>query len=374
MYDFLIVGAGFSGCVLAEQIACRLNKLVLLIDRRDHIGGNAYDAYNEHGIMIHQYGPHIFHTNSKKVFDYLSRFTDWIVYEHRVLANVDGQNVPIPINLNTLNELYGLQMSSLEAAGFLESVRVRVDALNNSEDAIVSQVGYELYEKFFKHYTKKQWGVWPSELSPDVCGRIPVRTNRDDRYFTDRYQVMPKNGYTQMFKNMIRHPNIHLMLQTDFHQVKSIFPYRYLIYTGPIDAYFDYKFGKLPYRSLKFSFETFDKEVYQEAGTINYPNSYDYTRITEFKHLTAQVHKKTTIVSEFPTSQGSPYYPIPNDKNMALYARYKEEAEKLPNIWFAGRLGSYRYYNMDQVVAQALTLFETKLCQLTEKEETSGND
>lgn len=373
MYDFLIVGAGFSGCVLAEHIATRLNMKVLLLDARDHIGGNAYDYYNEHGILVHKYGPHIFHTNSKKVFDYLSRFTEWHYYEHRVLASVDGRKVPIPINLNTLNELYGMRLTSREAADFLDSVRIAADSVSNSEDLVVSQVGYELYEKFFKHYTRKQWDLWPSELSPSVCGRIPVRTNRDDRYFTDKYQVMPKRGYTEMFSRMIRHPNVHLMLQADFHQVKTVIPFRFLVYTGPIDAYFDYKYGKLPYRSLKFTFDTMDKEYVQEVGTVNYPNSYDFTRITEFKHLTGQMHRKTTIVYEYPCADGSPCYPIPDDHNYQLYMKYKEEAEKLPNVWFTGRLGTYRYYNMDQVVAQAMTLFETRLTHLKEKEGIHGD-
>lgn len=370
MYDFLIVGAGFSGCVLAERIASGLGKKVLMIDSRNHIGGNAYDCFNEHGILIHPYGPHIFHTNSKKVFDYLSRFTDWNFYEHRVLASVDGIKVPIPINLNTLNELYGLRMSSQEAASFLESVRIPAAKITNSEDVIVSQVGIGLYETFFKAYTKKQWDLWPSELDPSVCARIPVRTNRDNRYFTDRYQVMPKSGYTEMFKKMIRHPNIHLMLQADFQSVKQAVPYRFLIYTGPIDAYFDYRFGKLPYRSLNFTFETMDREYVQETGTVNYPNSYDFTRITEFKHLTGQVHGKTTVVYEYPTADGSPYYPVPKEENMNLYGKYKREAEKLPDVWFTGRLGTYRYYNMDQVVAQALTLYETKLQHAVEQKGT----
>lgn len=344
-----------------------------MIDSRDHIGGNAYDKYDEHGILIHPYGPHIFHTNSKMVFDYLSRFTEWQYYEHRVLANVNGRKVPFPINLVTLNELYGLRMSSKEAEEYLKAVRVEVEAVRSSEDVIISQVGTELYETFFKHYTKKQWDLWPSELDPSVCGRIPVRTNRDDRYFTDRYQVMPKHGYTAMFSRMLRHPNIHLMLQTDFQQVKSWIPYRYLVYTGPIDTYFDCRFGKLPYRSLSFVFDTLDREVFQEVGTVNYPNSYDFTRITEFKHLTQQLHSKTTVVYEYPSSNGSPFYPVPTDGNMKLYAKYKEEAEKLQNVWFTGRLGTYRYYNMDQVVAQALTLFETKLRPTLEKEVTDND-
>jgi UDP-galactopyranose mutase len=373
MYDFLIVGAGFSGCVLAELLADRMGLKVLLIDKRDHIGGNAYDHYDEHGILVHHYGPHIFHTNSKKVFDYLSRFTEWHYYEHRVLACVDGRRVPIPINLDTINELYGLRLSAQEAAEFLNSLRIPVVSPANSEEMVVSQVGVELYEKFFKHYTKKQWNLWPSELSPEVCGRIPVRTNRDNRYFTDKYQAMPKEGYTEMFRRMIRHPNIHLMLKADFREVKTVLPYRYLVYTGPIDAYFDYKYGKLPYRSLAFAFETKDQERVQEVGTINYPNSYDFTRITEFKHLTGQIHHKSTVVYEYPSPEGDPYYPIPTDVNMQLYAKYKKEAEQLQGVWFTGRLGTYRYYNMDQVVAQAMTLFETRLSQLQDKEGTSSN-
>ncbi|WP_313999825.1 UDP-galactopyranose mutase [uncultured Paenibacillus sp.] len=374
MYDFLIVGAGFSGCVLAERIASRLNKRVLLIDSRNHIGGNAFDYYNEHGILVHAYGPHIFHTNSKKVFDYLSRFTEWRHYEHRVLANVDGCNVPIPINLDTLNKLYGMRMSSREAEAFLESVRVPVETVSNSEEAVISKVGRELYETFFKHYTKKQWDLWPSELDPGVCGRIPVRTNRDGRYFMDRYQAMPKNGYTEMFKKMVLHPNIHLMLQADFQSVKQLVPHQFLIYTGRIDAYFGYKFGKLPYRSLRFVFDTIDREYVQETGTVNYPNTFDFTRITEFKHLTGQVHRKTTIVYEYPSSDGSPYYPIPSKDSAQLYAKYKAEAEKLSGVWFTGRLGSYRYYNMDQVVGQALTLFETTIPHATVKEGIGAYD
>lgn len=374
MYDFLIVGAGFSGCVLAERIASQLGQRVLLIDSRDHIGGNAYDCFNEHGILVHRYGPHIFHTNSKKVWDYLSRFTDWHYYEHRVLASVDGQKVPVPINLRTINMLYGLQLSSAEAAGFLESVRVGSDNPANSEEVMVSQVGYELYEKIFKHYTRKQWNRWPSELDASVCGRIPVRTNSDDRYFTDRYQAMPKRGYTEMLRRMIGHPNIHVMLQTDFQQLHGLIPYRRLIYTGPIDAYFHYRYGRLPYRSLRFSFETIDRPYFQETGTVNYPNSYDFTRITEFKHITGQKHEKTTIAYEYPMSSGDPYYPVPDGGSMQLYDKYKEEAEKLTDVWFTGRLGTYRYYNMDQVVAQALTLFETHLAHLAKKEGMDSND
>jgi UDP-galactopyranose mutase len=359
MYDYLIVGAGFSGCVLAERIANVLKKKVLIVEKRNHIGGNAYDYYDESGVLVHKYGPHIFHTNSKKVVDYLSQFTEWRLYEHKVLAHVDGQNVPIPINQNTINKLYGLNLSEKEVQQFFESVRRPIENITNSEEVIIDKVGEDLYNKFFKNYTKKQWDLWPSELDPSVCARIPVRTNRDDRYFSDRYQLMPKYGYTAMFTKMIDNPLINVMLQTDFKDIVNHIKFKKIIYTGPIDAYFNYKFGKLPYRSLRFKFETLDCNLYQEVGTINYPNDYDFTRITEFKHLTGQqIKEKTTIVYEYPASDGEPYYPIPRPENTELYSKYKEEADKLTNIWFVGRLGTYKYYNMDQVVAQALTLFD----------------
>ncbi|OIJ10772.1 UDP-galactopyranose mutase [Anaerobacillus arseniciselenatis] len=364
MVDFLIVGAGFSGCVLAHQIATKLNRKVLIIEKRSHIGGNAYDYYDDHGILIHKYGPHIFHTNSKKVFDFLSKFTEWSYYQHEVLAHVDGRKVPIPINLDTIKELYGLQLSENEMQEFYQSVREPIHNITNSEEVILSKVGLELYNKFYKNYTKKQWDLWPSELDASVCARIPVRTNRDRRYFSDKYQVMPKHGYTKMFLKMIDHPNIGILLQTDYQQIQQIIPHKYVIYTGPIDYFFNYKYGKLPYRSLNFHFETKDQERWQDAAVINYPNDYDYTRVTEFKYLTSQSHQKTTIVYEYPTNNGDPYYPIPKKDNMELYQMYKQEAEKLKNVWFLGRLGTYKYYNMDQVVAQALTLFERELQNL----------
>jgi UDP-galactopyranose mutase len=364
MYDYLIVGAGFSGCVLAQQIATKLNKRVLIVDTRNHIGGNAYDFFDDNGILVHKYGPHIFHTNSKKVYDYLSKFTDWIIYQHRVLAYVDGKKVPIPINLDTINNLYGYNLSEIEVKDYYDSVKEEIEKITNSEEIILSKVGWDLYNKFFKYYTKKQWDLWPTELHPSVCARIPVRTNRDSRYFTDKYQVMPKNGYTKMFEKMIDHPNIQIMLQADYKLMKDSVPHKRVIFTGPIDSFFDYKFGKLPYRSLDFKFETKDHEYFQEVAVVNYPNDYDFTRVTEFKHLTGQTHNKTTVVYEFPTDGDDPYYPIPIDSNLELYQKYKEEAEKLTNVWFVGRLGTYKYYNMDQVVAQALTLFEKELQHL----------
>lgn len=361
MYNYLIVGAGFAGCVLAERIANVLDQRALIVELRNHIGGNAYDYYNEHGILVHKYGPHAFHTDSKEVFNYLSQFTEWNLFELRVAASVDGRKTPIPINLDTINELYGLKYSEPDLVKFFKSVSEPVAQITNSEDVIISKVGKELYSKFFKNYTKKQWGLDPSELDASVCERIPIRTNRDNRYFTNKYQVMPKHGYTEMFKNMIHHPKLHLMLQTDFRSVRDIIPFKKLIYTGPIDAYFDYKFGKLPYRSLTFAFETFDREYYQDTAIVNYPNEYDFTRITEFKRMTGQIHPKTTIAYEYPSAEGEPYYPIPRAENGKLYRRYQAEATRLKNVWFIGRLGTYRYYNMDQVVAQALEVFEREI-------------
>jgi UDP-galactopyranose mutase len=358
MFDYLIVGAGFAGSVLAERLASVGNKKVLIIDQRNHIAGNAYDFYNEDGVLIHKYGPHIFHTNSKNIIDYLGQFTDWRPYQHRVLASVDGQLVPIPINLNTINRLYGLNLSSDELELFFEKRAEKVDKVRTSEDVVVSKVGRELYEKFFRGYTKKQWDLDPSQLDASVAARVPVRINKDDRYFTDAYQLMPLHGYSKMFESMLSHPNIKVMLNTDYREIADLIPYKNLIYTGPIDEYFNYCYGKLPYRSIEFKFETFDQEQYQSTGTINYPNEYAYTRITEFKYLTGQHHKKTTIVYEFPTGEGDPYYPIPRLENAEIYRKYEALAENMTNTYFTGRLATYKYYNMDQVVAQSLTLFK----------------
>ncbi|MBG6233456.1 UDP-galactopyranose mutase [Pedobacter sp. CAN_A7] len=358
MYDYLIVGAGFAGSVLAERLANQSNKKVLIIDKRNHIAGNAYDHYDDHGILVHKYGPHIFHTNSKEVFNYLSRFTEWRNYQHRVLANVDGQLLPIPINLNTINKLYGLNLNSTEVKEFFESKAEKKNEVLTSEDVVVSVVGRELYEKFFRGYTRKQWALDPSELHASVTARVPTRTNLDDRYFTDTFQAMPQHGYTRMFEKMLNHPNIHVMLNTDYRDVVGDLVFKELIFTGPIDEFFDYKYGKLPYRSIDFKFETLDQEVFQETGTINYPNDYAFTRITEFKHLTGQKHHKTSLVYEFPTAVGDPYYPIPKAENQAIYQKYHNLASKMKATHFVGRLATYKYYNMDQVVAQALTVYK----------------
>jgi UDP-galactopyranose mutase len=363
MYDWLIVGAGFAGSVLAERIAAVRRERVMLIDRRPHIGGNAYDHRDAAGVLIHRYGPHIFHTNSRQVFDHLSRFTSWRPYEHRVLANVrspatgEPMLVPIPINLDTINQVYGLNLTAFQVDDFLASIAEPRAEIRTSEDVVVSKVGRELYEKFFRGYTRKQWGLDPSELDASVTARVPTRTNRDDRYFTDSYQAMPLHGYTRMFEHMLDHPNIKVMLNTDYREIMDGIPYRHMIYTGPVDVFFDYRYGKLPYRSLEFRFETHDTPVYQPHAVINYPNDYAYTRVTEFKYLTGQEHRRTTIVYEVPQAEGDPYYPVPRPQNAAIYDQYKALADATPNVQFVGRLATYKYYNMDQVVAQALTVF-----------------
>ncbi|HEX3570051.1 MAG TPA: UDP-galactopyranose mutase [Acidobacteriaceae bacterium] len=358
MFDYLIIGAGFAGSVLAERLATEDDAKVLIVEKRNHIGGNAYDHYNDDGILIHKYGPHIFHTNSERVFNYLSRFTTWRPYEHRVLTSVDGQLVPMPINADTLNRLYGLNLTCLQVDEFLSTVAEERPEIKTSEDVVVSRVGRDLYNKFFRNYTRKQWGLDPSELDASVTARVPVRTTRDDRYFTDRFQAMPLHGYTRMFEKMLDHPNIRIMLNTDYADIKDEVRFRELIFTGPIDEYFDYCYGKLAYRSLRFEHRTYDCEKYQSSAVVNFPNEHAYTRITEFKYLTGQEHSKTSIVFEFPRSEGDPYYPIPQPQNAELYQKYKALADAMPDVHFVGRLGTYKYYNMDQVVAQAIALFE----------------
>jgi UDP-galactopyranose mutase len=356
-YDYLVVGAGFAGAVLAERLATVMDKRVLIIDKRDHVGGNTFDYRDEAGILVHKYGPHIFHTNSDEVVSYLSRFTDWHGYEHRVLASVDGKLLPIPINLDTINGLYGL---SLDAAGmqeFLAKRTVTKPVIRTSEEICISRVGRDLYEKFFRNYTRKQWGLDPSELDASVAGRIPVRFDRDDRYFGDTFQAMPKHGYTRMFERMLDHPKITIRTGVNYAEVAAAYPGAKTIFTGPVDEFFDYRFGPLPYRSLEFKHETYDMAKFQAAAVVNYPNDHAYTRVTEFKYLTGQVAAKTSVVYEYPQADGDPYYPIPRPENAAIYAKYKELADRTDGVHFVGRLASYRYYNMDQVVAQALTMF-----------------
>ncbi len=358
-YDYLIVGAGFAGSVLAERLAAGSGKRVLLCDRRPHVGGNAYDHLDEAGILVHKYGPHIFHTNSDDIVTYLSRFTAWRPYEHRVLASVADKLVPMPINRTTLNALYGLTLQSdSDTEAFLQSRAEPVDPIRSSRDVVINQVGTELYRTFFEGYTRKQWGMDPSELDKSVTSRVPTRFNTDDRYFLDRFQAMPLHGYTAMFENMVDHENIELALGVDFKDLSAEQVAPHTIYTGPIDEYFEHRFGALPYRSLAFQHETLDQRRFQSVAVVNYPDpSVPYTRITEYKHLTGQVHGKTSITYEFPQDHGDPYYPIPRPENAALYKRYETLAKEHGNVTFVGRLGTYRYYNMDQVVGQALATY-----------------
>jgi UDP-galactopyranose mutase len=358
-YDVMVVGAGFAGAVMAERLASDGGKRVLVVDRRPHIAGNAFDLHDKAGILIHQYGPHIFHTNSADVFAYLSRFTQWRSYEHRVLASVNGQLVPMPINRTTLNTLYGLDLQSDEAAAaFLASRAEPVEVVETSADVVISAVGRELYETFFQGYTRKQWGMDPSELDKSVTSRVPTRTNTDDRYFTDKFQAMPALGYTKMFQAMLDHPNIDLLLGVDFEDARDAYPHDHLVFTGPIDEYFGHRYGKLPYRSLQFQHETINAEKYQPVAVVNYPDEHvPHTRITEYKHLTGQVSDKTSITFEHPSAVGDPYYPIPRPENQELFKRYEALALAERNVSFVGRLATYRYYNMDQVVGQALSTY-----------------
>ena len=358
MFDWLIVGAGFAGSVLAERIASQRGENVLIMDRRNHVGGNAHDCYDDAGILIHRYGPHIFHTNAASIVSYLSQFTEWRPYEHRVLASVDGQLLPIPINLDTINRLYGLDLTPEQLEAFFASRRETVAEIKTAEDVVVSTVGRDLYEKFFRGYTRKQWGLDPSQLSKSVTARVPTRTNRDDRYFGDKFQSMPAGGYTRMFHRMLHNPRIKIMLQTDYQDVLGQIPFRRMVYTGPIDEFFDWRLGRLPYRSLRFEHVTLDQERFQPAAVVNYPQTENFTRITEYKYLTGQVHPKTSLTYEFPTDIGEPFYPVPRAENEALYKEYEALAARHPDVWFVGRLATYRYYNMDQVVGQALATFD----------------
>ena len=355
-FDTLIVGAGFAGCVMAERLASVSGQKVLIVDQRPHIGGNAYDRYDDAGILIHPYGPHIFHTNSADVFKYLSKFTRWRPYEHKVLASVDGQLLPMPINLDTVNQLYGLSLTSFELEAYFASVAENVVDVRTSEDVVVNKVGRDLYNKFFRGYTRKHRGLDPSELDASVTARVPTRTNRDSRYFTDTYQAMPLHGYTRMFESMLSNPNIKVMLNTDYREVASVIPWRHMVYTGPVDKFFDCRHGPLPYRSLAFEHVTLPQIQAQNVGTVNYPNDRDYTRVTEFKHLTGQQNASTSVVYEYAKAEGDPYYPIPRSENAKLLLRYEAEAEQLSDVTFIGRLASYKYYNMDQVVGAALSL------------------
>lgn len=357
-YDFLIVGSGFAGSVLAERLASQLNKKVLLVEKRDHIGGNAYDFYNDAGILVHRYGAHIFHTNHEDVWKYLLQFAEWNNYQHKVLSYVDGKMVPIPINLTTVNKLLNKNFTEKELKYYFESVRIKINDIANSRDVVVSQVGEFLYKKLFKNYTYKQWGVYPDKLLPEVTKRIPVRYNTDDRYFSDKYQGLPLKGYARLFESILSHKNITVLLNTDYKKIINDIKFDRLFYTGPIDYFFDYKFGRLPYRSLRFEFETLNREYFQEAAVVNYPNDFEFIRIAEFKHMTLQKHLKTTIAREYPIEEGEPYYPVPMEEAINIYDKYKNEAQKFKSVYFVGRLAEYKYYNMDQAVQRALEVFK----------------
>jgi UDP-galactopyranose mutase len=359
VYDFLVVGAGLAGSTIAERLASQLGATVLVIDKRPHVAGNTHDPLNAEGLRYHQYGPHIFHTNAEHVVEYLSAFTEWLPYEHRVLARVDGMLVPIPINRTTINRLYDLDLDAGGVEKFLAARAETLPRIENSEHTILSRVGRELYEKFFRGYTRKQWGLDPSELDATVCGRIPTRTNDDDRYFTDSFQAMPKDGFTAMVGKMLANPRIEVVTGCDFAWILDRARFNHVIYTGPIDEYFEYKFGSLPYRSLRFEFETRDVAWVQPVGCVNEPDeSVPFTRTTEYKHLTGQQHAKTILSREYASSEGDPFYPIPRPDNRELYRKYATLAGAQRHVTFVGRLAEYKYFNMDQVVASALVTFE----------------
>jgi UDP-galactopyranose mutase len=372
--DVRVVGAGFSGAVVARELAER-GLDVLVIDRRDHVGGNAHDRVDAHGVLIHPYGPHIFHTNSARIFDYLSRFTRWRPYEHRVLASVEGKLLPVPINVDTVNRLYGLDLDEAGVAAFFERVREPRDPVRTSEDVVVNAVGRDLYEKFFRGYTRKQWGLDPSELAASVAARIPTRTNHDDRYFTDTFQAMPADGYTRMFERLLDHARIRVETGVDFFAARAGTKARHVVYTGPIDAFYGHRFGALPYRSLRFEHEHFaGMQRYQDVGTVNHPNDHAYTRITEFKHITGQQHAGTSIVREYPQAHGDPYYPVPRPENERLFKRYEALALAEPEVTFVGRLAQYRYYNMDQCVGAAIKAAQYVLEKMGLAPEVSGRE
>ena len=359
-FDFLIVGAGFAGSVLAERLASQLGKTCLIVEKRNHIGGNAYDHYDRAGVLLHDYGPHYFRTNSQRIVDYLSQFTEWHPVEYKILSWTHGRFWQFPINLNTFEQLIGRPSTTEEMEAQLADWRVKIDDPKNSEELILSQIGWKLYEMFFKNYTRKQWQRDATDLDPSVCGRIPIRTNRDDRYLSERFQALPKNGYTSMFQKMLSHRKIAVWLNTDYRRVRQQVRFGHLIFTGPIDEYFDHYFGRLPYRSLRFEPQTLPQEYFQPAIQVNYPNDYDFTRILEIKHARAQKLPWTTIVREYPQNFGpgcEPYYPIPAPDAKALYSRYAGRAALEQNVSFVGRLATYRYYNMDQIVGMALAEF-----------------
>lgn len=356
--DFVVVGTGLGGLTMAERIASQLRKRVLMIEKRNHIGGNVYDEYDDSHILIQKYGPHTFHTNMTEVYEYLSQFTEWREYQHRVLSYVDGKYIPMPIGIESVNQLYNLNLSTEEFDEYIREKRVPIEEIQSSEDVVLSQAGFDIYEKFFKNFTIKQWGCSPAELDKSVISRIPFRNNRDTRYFTDKYQFQPKHGYTKMCQKMIMNPLISVMLNCDYKEVINMIEYEKLIYTGPIDYYFNYKFGKLLYRSVRMQFESYDVESYQAGASIRFPNDYDYTRITEFKKLTGQQSNKTTILKEYPCFGEEPFYPYPTKEQQEIADQYRNLVQAESNTVFVGRLAEYKYYDMDDVVKRALDCFK----------------
>jgi len=364
-YDYLIVGAGFAGSVLAERISSVLDKTVLLVERRDHIGGNAYDYYDDNGVLVHKYGAHIFHTDHSDVWQYVNKFSKWNDYKHKVLVSVDGKKVTLPINLKTVNTLLNKNFTESELIEYFNSVRSTDLVIKNSRDVIISQVGEFLYEKIFKNYTFKHWGVYAQDLLPEVTRRIPVRFNNNEIYFSNIYQGLPVDGYTMLFEHMLDSKNITVLLNTDYKYAERAYTFDRLIFTGPIDYYFDYIHGRLPYRSLRFEFESHNCQYFQEAAVVNFPNEHDYTRIVEAKHMTLQSSLVTTIAKEYPSDTGEPYYPMPMLTSHEIYRKYEEEALKLKSVYFVGRLAEYKYYDMDMVIKRALDLFD----QISQKDD-----
>lgn len=357
--DIIVVGAGFSGAVSARNLA-EAGKKVTVIEKLKHTAGHCYDYKNEFGITVHQYGPHIFHTKEKMVWDFLSQFTEFHYYQHRVLSYAQGRYYKFPINVDTLNEVFGTSLNITEVDEFLkkEIEKYQFDqSEENFETAVISQVGEHLYELFFKNYTIKQWERDPVELSAELAKRIPVRKNRDDRYFSDRYQGIPEGGYTQLINNILDHPNISIVTNMDYFSIKDLIHPELTVYTGELDRYFDYQHGHLEYRSLELEFKNYDKAHYQKVATVNYPNDYDWTRITEFKHFLNESSDKTTVCFEYPKASGEPYYVVMNEENTTKRKKYMAEIKKLESgksVIFTGRLAEYKYYNMDQAVSNAL--------------------
>ena len=366
--DFLIVGAGLAGCVIAERITNVLNKSVLLIDKRPHVGGNIYDYPDKNDILIHKYGPHAFHTSNKAVWDYLSNFTDWHCYFHKVKAVIDGMEVPVPFNLNSINQVFPLKLASkledklINNFGF--NIKIPILKLKNTDDADLKFLADYVYNKVFLGYTMKQWGLSPEQLDESVTSRIPVYISRDDRYFQDKYQGIPLNGYTALINNIINNKLINVELNSAFNDIKNNVSYKHLIFTGPIDEYFNFKYGELPYRSLSFKLRAMNTEYYKATAQTNYPENYDFTRITEFKHFLDRKSPVSPIAFEYPEAfnhKNEPYYPIPNSESAEKYQRYEEDAKELSNITFLGRLAEYKYYNMDQIVERTLKVFDDEI-------------